>query len=56
MSKESLVRCHRICELLEIERTWARLHTDGMLRKVGLLPNVIVETIDTPLDLGERFV
>ena len=56
LSEESLVRCHRIYELPEIERTWAQLHTDGMLSKVDLLPSVIVETIDTPLDLGEHFV
>ena len=56
MSEESLVRCHRIYELLEIKYTWARLHTDGMLRKFCLLPNIIMDTINTPLDLGERFV
>ena len=27
-----------ISGVLEVERTWARLHTPGMLRKVGLLP------------------
>ena len=47
---------HRIYELLEIERTWARLHTDSVLRKVNLVLNIIEETIDAPIDLGEHFV
>ena len=45
-----------ICELLEYERAWSRLHVEGMLRKVDLLLTLYVETIEVPLNLGEHFV
>ena len=45
-----------ICELPEYERAWSRLHMKGMLRKVGLLLAVYVETVEVPLNLGEHFV
>ena len=55
MGAESLIRCHRISGLLEIERTWAQLHTPGILRKVGLLPlpQAIVQVKEAPADLGK---
>ena len=42
-----------IYNLPEYEHAWSRLHIEGILRKVGLLPMVYVETINVPLDLGE---
>ena len=56
LSDDIRTRCLRISDLPEIERTWARLYTVGMLRKVGLLPLIIVPTVDTPIDLGEHFM
>ena len=56
LSDDNLTRCLRISDLSEIERTWARLHTVGMLRKVGLLPLVIMQSVETPLDLGKHFM
>ena len=48
--------CLKINSLLEIERTWARLHTLGMLRKVGPLPQILVQPAEAPIDLGEHFM
>ena len=55
LSDESLLRCRTICGLSEADRTWARLYTLGMLKKVGLLPSdlPVVQFEEAPLDLGE---
>ena len=56
LDAESLTRYLRISNLPEIERTWARLHTPGMLKKVGLLPQVTVQSVKAPIELGEHFM
>ena len=51
----SLAKCHTIYKLPEREHAWPRLHMEEMLRKVGLLPAIYVETIKAPVNLGEHF-
>ena len=48
MDAESLTRYLRIRNLLEIKRIWTRQCTPGMLRKVGLLPQAIVQSVEAP--------